>query len=86
MWLTAQCGRNEIEYPMVPDICEKILERYLEDLQRLRLSLVRKVRERLAHPRQAENLIRKIWGQQQLPPWDSIEKVMALFPRRFDVE
>jgi len=86
LWLTAQCGRNEIEYPVVPDICEKILERYLEDLQRLRLSLVRKVRERLAHPRQAENLIRKIWGQQELPPWDSIEKVMALFPRRFDVE
>jgi len=86
LWLMAQCGRNEIEFPVAPDICDTILERYLEDLQRLRLSLVRKVRERLSHPRQAENLIRKIWGLQRLPPWESVEKVMALFPRRFDVE
>lgn len=86
LWLAAKADRNVIDLPLDSDLCETILARYLNDLWQLRQNLVRKVRERLTHPRQADNLVRRLWQEQPLPDWESVEKVMTLFPQQFSVE
>jgi hypothetical protein len=85
LWLAAMLNRSPVDFPIDAKICESILIRYLQDLQRLRRALEKRTRERLENPKQAENLIRKLWQDQKLPGWEMVERVMTLFPEQFSV-
>jgi hypothetical protein len=86
LWLTSLLTREPVDFPVDAKICETILIRYLQDLQRLRQALVKKAHERLENSKQADNLIRKLWQDQNLPAWEAVETVMPLFPEQFSVK
>jgi hypothetical protein len=86
LWLTSMLDRRSVDFPVEAKICETILIRYLQDLQRLRQRLVKLSHERLENAKQADNLIRKLWQEQNLPDWETVITVMTLFPEQFSVQ
>lgn len=58
-----------IELPVDRSIMAAILDRYRQDLRRLRSNLVKETFRRQADPRASKVMVEKLWQQKSLPPW-----------------
>jgi hypothetical protein len=67
--LAAAGKPRPISLPVDRRLTAAILDRYLDDLHRLRDLLVREAHRRLADPGAAEHLIEEVWSALALPPW-----------------
>lgn len=63
---------GSVDLPVDRSITVSILDRYRQDLRKLRGSLVKEVFRRQADPHSAKAIVEKLWRQKSLPPWHLI--------------
>jgi hypothetical protein len=86
LWLTSRTGLSETEFPVDPQIAETILQRYLSDLRSRRQALIQLAHRRTTDQKTADRLVRRVWGQKGLPPWEAVEAADPLFSGGFQVK
>jgi hypothetical protein len=67
--LISSLRSGPVELPVDRVIISTILDRYRQDLRKLRSNLVKEIFRRQADPRTAKTLVERLWQQQPLPPW-----------------
>ena len=71
--LSSHTGLERVKLPTDDVILADILSRYLDDLKDLKTRLIERCNELYENPSQSLSLARKIWRQQNLPPWETFE-------------
>jgi hypothetical protein len=67
--LISSLRSGPVELPVDRVIISTILDRYRQDLRKLRSNLVKEIFRRQADPRTAKTAVERLWQQQPLPPW-----------------
>jgi len=67
--LISSVRSGPVALPADRHITTVILERYLDDLRRLRHKLIREIFRQQSDAQAAETLVEKLWKEQRLPPW-----------------
>jgi hypothetical protein len=67
--LISSLGTGSVKLPLDRSITAAILDRYRQDLRKLRGNLVKEVFRRQADPQSAKALVEQLWQKQALPPW-----------------
>ena len=75
----ASYGKAEINLPDDRTICSTIVTRYLDDLDDIHTTIWRECHAALHQSDTANRLVRKLWKELGLPPWNTIEKYLKRF-------
>ncbi len=70
--LASFSGRNAVALPADRRLTADLLDRYLADLHKLHLALVRQAHRQVVDARTADALVERIWNSLPLPPWPLI--------------
>jgi hypothetical protein len=72
-------GKAEINLPDDRTICSTIVTRYLTDLDEIHTIIWRECHAALHQSDTANRLVRKLWKELGLPPWNTIDKYLKRF-------
>jgi len=71
--LCSHSGLEQVDLPRDPAVMADILNRYRDDLRALKERLIDGCNRLFEEAGQARSLAKKLWIQQGLPPWESID-------------
>lgn len=75
----ASYNDSSINLPAARDICSTIVTRYLNDLDDIHTIIWRECHAAVHQNETANRLVRKLWKELNLPPWNTIEKYLKRF-------
>jgi len=75
----ASYNSSTINLPDDRDICSTIVTRYLNDLDEIHTIIWRECHAAVHQNETANRLVRKLWKELGLPPWNTIEKYLKRF-------
>ncbi|PLY02611.1 MAG: hypothetical protein C0624_08020 [Desulfuromonas sp.] len=72
--LASHVGLSEVHLPQDEVVLTDIVQRYIEDLEQLHEKLLDQCNRLFESAGQARSLAKSVWGQQELPPWETLTR------------
>lgn len=70
--LVSHGGLSEVQLPQDEAVLDDIIQRYISDLEELRNRLLDQCNRHFESAEQARSLAKTLWGQKELPPWETL--------------